>query len=986
MENANRLESSNRDFKDELVIPLMVLTVLAGAWFVYIYESRIWITAFEQVVSWIVNPSINYTPVQIEGIPLAVLASIEVIILGASFTHILLPKDESTVVKAVSTLGLGFGLTGTVTIILGIFGNLYRTSLNALILLLGICFLSTIFYTQRKEKKQLSLKRFLKNSSSLKRLARVPHIGFWSLAYLAIGIIFSLCFYHALLTIVVHWDATVYHAVMSVVMYNSHSIPLIAGPSIGIEMSANFPPLFSALGAYYYIQIGAVEDFFLRIIPPIMGVLTVVATYKIGEVLAGKKFGLISALFLAMTPLFFRYSIYATSYSTLTFFCTVSILFLLYAIIKKGTRYWIACGLFYGIALLTSYMALYLAPFFVASLVYYFLKAKAPLKVNIERAFVLIFSASLIGGIWYLRNLILLGNPIYPNAYTILGGINIDPLIMETTINGIKSAGMACFFGGDVSVLQKTFMFIIYRTHFPAISLFTLLGIALLPFQDKKLWLISIWPITASVLILGGLTWAFPRHVVLALPGFAIISSLPIVKALEKCQEYDKNRGYCSEINMRTRKRLSSLHKSDIIRIGLMAVLFVAFLFPSLTLSFGGKLSMDNHLDQPPEDYLWLFKNPNSEKWFTLTTLFPEAIGWKWLDDHLEEGEKVATVENRIYYIKNSNNDYFFYLDGWEAKDLYNITDPGLMLQFLQKEKVKYILDVTSARTHGHFDILPLTLFLGSAYFPKILDCSGNPDIYKVGPVENPITTESPIIISMNQKGWSEPNQVEGVYTQAVIAKNDSSRLFVATPSLTRVNITYLDVGTDGLSINLFNPYAKDWICSYGVIEKKDTGKWKTYEFLPPLSQEGFVELAFHCNSENFTISRIEASQFQMLGKSTLDSLKSEITYTTDPPTLMAYLPIFRSNETMTVQTDSFGKKICVEIFEGLIQPWEATGWWKNHGLATRTPNSTTIGQVNPSLTWNATKSGLYTMVIVLRDAYSENTIIDLQISKGGTY
>jgi hypothetical protein len=471
-----------------------------------------------------------------------------------------------------------------------------------------------------------------------------------------------------------------------------------------------------------------------------------------------------------------------------------------------------------------------------------------------------------------------------------------------------------------------------------------------------------------------------------ALPGFAILSSLPIVKALEKCEEYDEKKGRHFEIITQTKKHLPSLHKSDIIRIGLAMILFAAFLFPSLTLSFGGKISMDNHLDVPPDDYLCLLKNPNGEKWFVLTNLFPEAIGWKWLDEHLEEGERVAAVENRIYYVKNSSNNSFFYLDGWEARQLYNITDPAIMLQFLQKENVKYVLDVAWARTHGHFDILPMTQFLGSAYFPKIVDSSGDPDIYNVGPVENPITTGSSTIISINQKGWSEPQIVDGIYAQAVVARNDSSRLLVATPSLTSVKITYLDVGTDGLSINLYNPYSKEWIYSYGIIEKKDTGKWQTYEFLAPLVEQGFAELAFHAFTENFTISRIEAAPFKAQGKSTLEFLESEMTDATDPPTLMAYLPMLCANETVSVQTDSFGKEICVEIFEGVIQPWETTSWWGRHELAARSPNSTILGQVSPSLVWNATKSGLYTLVIVLREGYAQDTRVDLKISRGVTY
>ncbi len=982
MENDAVLEADKKEKKENLVVPLVILVFLASAWLLYVYMNRTWLATFQAVVSWLANPIINYTPLQIEGIPLAFLATVEILILGIISSHTLLGNEKDSLIKFISALGIGVGFTGLITIILGIFGNLFQLPLNIAVLLLCVGFLLVDFYRQ-KGKKRSSIREFLKAYFTIGKLRRPNNFSLLLLACLASGILFFFCFYHAFFTLITHWDAIVYHAVMPVLMYENHSIPVIAGPSIGIQMSANFPPLFSAVGAFYYIQIGLIEDFYLRAISPVMGILTVLATYKIGEVLAGKKYGIISALFLAMTPLFFRYSMYATSYSMLTFFGSVSVLFLFLAIIREDTRYWIMCGVFYGFALLTSYLAIYLAPFFMIALIYYFIKKKRGFKVNTKIVLLLVSSALIIGGVWYLRNLVLLGNPVYPNGYTVLGGINIDPLIIETTFEGIKWSATSSFFGGEVSLLEKIGIFITYRTHFPAISMLTALGIGLLPNQSKKFWLILAWPLTLSIVILSGLTWGFPRHIVFTLPGFALLSALPIAKAIEKCEKYDiKLRERSKNALSQIKHKIPLPRKSDLFRLGIAIILIMAFLFPSLTLSMGGKVMTENLFYEPPDDFLWFLENPNAEKWISLNVSHSEAMAWKWLTEHLNEGEKVATIENRIYYIKNCSNEYFFYLDGWEARELYNITDLATILQYLQSKNIKYVLDVEWARTHGHFDILPMVQYLGTPFFPKITNLTGYNPIYNVGPnVTSEIATNSVLPVAINQKGWTEPEVINGELAQSVIPREVSPRLWVATPNLTSVKITYLDAGTDKLSIYVYNAYLKMYT-EFAFIQKTDAKEWKTYEFLAPVSKKGCVEIALHTYSENFTISKIEAAPFQSQEKVSLYSLGGKITDTTFPPTLMVYLPILDENETVLVQTNSFGKNISVELFEGVIHPWE-TRWWGNHKQVVRSPIIN--GQPNASLAWNVQESGLYTLVIVLNEDYIQDTRVDLRISMGGT-
>jgi hypothetical protein len=385
---------------------------------------------------------------------------------------------------------------------------------------------------------------------------------------------------------------------------------------------------------------------------------------------------------------------------------------------------------------------------------------------------------------------------------------------------------------------------------------------------------------------------------------------------------------------------------------------------------------------------MWFLENPNAEEWSALKNLIPDSKSWRWLDANLSKGEKVATIENSIYYVKNCSNEYFFYLDGWEARQLYNTTDPAVMLQYLRSENVKYVFDVPWAREHGHLDILPMTRFLRPPYFIKVFDYGRNLNIYEVGPIETPITANSPVMLSINQEGWGEPQLVNGVLAQDVVGGSVLPRLYIDTPSLTNVKITYLDTGTNMLSINLYNQHTEATVFDLAFIRKNDTNEWKTHEFLVPLSEDGYVELALHAYKENFTISKIEAVPFQSQGRVSSHSVEGKITNATSPATLMVYLPMLYDNETVLVETDSFGKEISVELFEGIIQPWETAQWWEHHEIVARSPSLPTEGQTNPSIAWKTKKikePGLYTMVIMLREEYVQDVELDLRISIGGT-
>jgi hypothetical protein len=158
-------------------------------------------------------------------------------------------------------------------------------------------------------------------------------------------------------------------------------------------------------------------------------------------------------------------------------------------------------------------------------------------------------------------------------------------------------------------------------------------------------------------------------------------------------------------------------------------------------MAIAGKTTWDGPQAAVPSDPLFFIKNPGKpdvgEWYFGVNTVI-----WQFLNDHLKEGEKVATFENRLYYVKGGDPQYFFMLDGWKALGLYQITDPAEMIQFLRENNVTYIF--TAWQTHGPlYPYLPLRFYLSSEWFPVVFSPDPNAIedkphpgiIYNVGPI-----------------------------------------------------------------------------------------------------------------------------------------------------------------------------------------------------------------------------------------------------------
>jgi hypothetical protein len=268
------------------------------------------------------------------------------------------------------------------------------------------------------------------------------------------------------------------------------------------------------------------------------------------------------------------------------------------------------------------------------------------------------------------------------------------------------------------------------RNLFPALGIPTWFGVSLILAKETRLnaplYPLLVWLILPMLFIFTGPT-IFPRYFIPLIPISATVTCLPLIEA----HKYLQRRG----------AGLTRLAKF-LCKALLLTTLLAIILFPGLSTSVMGKMYQDVRPSNPPDDFLWYFTRPGVDVWTELERTEGEGIRvWQWLNEAVKPGEKIATFDPRIYYVKDANLSYFFFLDGWEARRLYKMSDPVEMLKFLREERVSLIV-ISNVVAVGQQE-LPLTRFLGSAHFPLILK-KGSTSVYSVGPSNTTIAQTVP--------------------------------------------------------------------------------------------------------------------------------------------------------------------------------------------------------------------------------------------------
>ncbi|HIJ07733.1 TPA: hypothetical protein HA274_00015, partial [Candidatus Bathyarchaeota archaeon] len=314
---------------------------------------------------------------------------------GFLFSYVLAGDKVDTAERLLLSIGLGAGLTFTAMTLIGIF---WEFSLLTIVLIQTILLIALAAAAIRQ-----GFKFGLGDLSQARRHFSKPQFNILAVIPLAVVTVYLIVAVHRAITLpATEWDSLAYGVNYAKIIFEEHSIPLIAGPSIGIEMSASYPPGIQLVAAYLYAFAGNANDFYFRILSPIFGLATMVATYKFASTVSRNRIVSIFAVFtLIAVPFFWELFIQETYMMGLTLMVTLAGLFFVKANNSDPSlakKFEVMGTLFCCFAALTSYIGL---AAFGLMLLY-----SINVKLSWKRFALLSAVACIIVVPWYARNFV----------------------------------------------------------------------------------------------------------------------------------------------------------------------------------------------------------------------------------------------------------------------------------------------------------------------------------------------------------------------------------------------------------------------------------------------------------------------------------------------------------------------------------------------------------------------------------------------------
>ena len=656
--------------------------------------------------------------------------------------------------------------------------------------------------------------------------------------------VFVLLMAHSALAPVQEWDAMVYHAESAQLWFQERPSPaIIYGPSVGIEISANYPPLFPAAGAATYTLLDRFDDLYLRILPPLLFLGILLMAFGYARRRLGEDAACYSVLLMLGTPLLILYGVWPTAYILLAALVLATVILSDIAAESGSRMRWALAGGVAGLAMLSHVYGVTAIPIGVGAVV-------LARRRRVAGPLVFVGVALLVAAPWFLRNFVLLHDPLYPLGSPPFHGIGLIAPIWDATKEEIRSAALGFWGISGTSMLRANEVSTaLFDRHVLPVGLYfgLILGASLWRRQRLMAYLALALSALILTLLLPG--WYWLRGIVPGLPLAALLTGRGIAMLLAAGR------------NVRTGVHRFTSRAARVATVGAVAAGLAAGGLIGLGLAVAG-----------PNQETWTTALSSDQDMMggvrvlgstrdTLWTVFGgDALMWQWLNTAVPAGDKVATLEVRIYYIDRPQD--LFYLDGLEAGPLLSMSDPSTIEAFLLSQGVHYIAlpswAVTGNGAHPVTRLMPLFRFLGTDRFPVAgVFPSGGSEVpslvYSVGP-----TKVAPSIGVFPGGAEPEPALVNPAFT--VPSGATDPRIFVPmnpdAPPAT-LEFEYRGSGAHAVQFNRFDPATLSWDVSFLRLHRPGGPDWLTASVPLTATSQGYVDLGVYVPGGDFHVRNL---------------------------------------------------------------------------------------------------------------------------------
>lgn len=516
------------------------------------------------------------------------------------------------------------------------------------------------------------------------------------------SVITLFCFQHALFYPDNYWDALIYYLYYSKLIFLNQGIPFPVDPNgfpelvqcqVGLGLGANYPHLFLLWQASTALACGKWSSFFGQSIPPLAGLATGLLVYRVVLLRwRSERLALWCLVLVQSVPYWLWYQNWVSDYP-LAVWLTMSLVAV--AGMAHSSTWGLAalcCGAIGGSHLNYLMVSLWWFP------------CLALLGMGRERFnrwnVAILITAALLSSIWFLRNEIVTGNPVYAFFPEIFGGTNINLDVLRSCEIEWRQNGDGVGQLGPTllqRVLGSPYYFLLdTNTHIKWAFLplgWLLPGCFYARHRKKGLWGWAIgWYFLFLLFYQYCISGLYLYHIMPAIPLMILISTAWMKRV-------DESHGIIGRVH-------SSLVLFAALSVGLPAAIL------------GSKFSSVS---------LQHTLHPGMDSTVFLSDSIPEYETWQIMNDKLETGAAVLTHENRHYYLRDDLK--LVHLDDYRLIPLYGATTEAVRKK-LQELGIRYYLRIGNEKNH------PILVRLG---IQKLLPTNstllfkrGNTELYRL--------------------------------------------------------------------------------------------------------------------------------------------------------------------------------------------------------------------------------------------------------------